>query len=185
MRHLFQVGGMRCASCQAHVAKAVKSVPGVQDAEVNLITGRMTVECDDAPEMPRKIADAVKNAGFTADLIEEAPSAPAAVAEHAFQVGGMRCASGQAHVAKTVKALPGVQAVEVNLVTGRMTVKCDAAPEMPRKIVDAVKNAGFTAELVEEAPKAAPAPETAAPGQPEAKPTAKTAPAGCGGKART
>ena len=90
-----------------------------------------------------------------------------------FQVGGMRCASCQAHVAKAVRAVPGVQEAEVNLVTGRMTVKCDAAPDMPQKIVDAVKSAGFTAELVEEAPKTAPAQETA--GQTEAKP--KKAPA--------
>ena len=167
MKHLFQVGGMRCASCQAHVAKAVKAVPGVQDAEVNLITGRMTVECDDAPDLPQKIIDAVKNAGFTAELVEEAP-APAAFVEHLFQVGGMRCASCQAHVAKAVKALSGVQEAEVNLVTGRMTVKCENAPDMPQKIIDAVKNAGFTAELLEETPKAAPVQENA--GQTEAKP---------------
>ncbi len=170
MRLLFQVGGMRCASCQAHVAKAVKALPGVQAVEVNLITGRMTVECDDAPDMPRKIVDAVKNAGFTAEPVGDAPkSAPAAATvEHAFQVGGMRCASCQAHVAKAVKALPGVQAVEVNLITGRMTVKCDAAPDMPQRIIDAVKNAWFTAELAEEEKKAAPAQETA--GQTDAKP---------------
>ncbi len=159
MRHLFQVGGMRCASCQAHVAKAVKAVPGVLDAEVNLITGRMTVETDDAPDMPQKIEEAVKNAGFTAELVEEAP-APVAVVEHVFQVGGMRCASCQAHVAKAVKAVPGVQSAEVNLITGRMTVKCENAPDMPQKIIDAVKNAGFTAELLEETPKAAPVQET-------------------------
>ena len=52
---------------------------------------------------------------------------------------------------------------EVNLVTGRMTVKCDNAPDMPRKIVDAVKDAGFTAELVEETPAPAPAAGNAAP----------------------
>ena len=78
MRHLFQVGGMRCASCQAHVAKAVKAVPGVQDAEVNLVTGRMTVKCEKAPDMPQKIMDAVKNAGFVAELIEETPKAASA-----------------------------------------------------------------------------------------------------------
>ncbi len=166
MRHVFQVGGMRCASCQAHVAKAVKAVPGVQNAEVNLITGRMTVETDDAPDMPKKIIAAVKNAGFTAEIVEESP-APVFAVEHVFQVGGMRCASCQAHVAKAVRAVPGVQDAEVNLVTGRMTVKCENAPDMPQKIMDAVKNAGFTAELVEKAPKAASAPETA--GQAEAK----------------
>ncbi len=173
MRHLFQVGGMRCASCQAHVAKAVKAVPGVQNVEVNLITGRMTVETDDAPDMPQKIVDAVKNAGFTAEIVEEAP-APVAV-EHLFLVGGMRCASCQAHVAKAVKAVPGVQDAEVNLVTGRMTVKCDNAPDMPQRIVDAVKDAGFTAEQVNEAPAPEAAPEQETAGQ--AKSAPKKAPA--------
>ena len=174
MRHLFQVGGMRCASCQAHVAKAVKAVPGVQNVEVNLVTGRMTVETDDAPDMPGKIVDAVKNAGFTAEIVEETP-APAAAVEHIFQVGGMRCASCQAHVAKAVKAVPGVQDAEVNLVTGRMTVKCDNAPDMPQRIVDAVKNAGFTAEQVNEAPAPEAAPERETAGQ--AKSAPKKAPA--------
>jgi len=169
MRHVFQVGGMRCASCQAHVAKAVRSVPGVQSAEVNLITGRMTVETDDTPDMPRRIVDAVKNAGFTAELVEETP-APAAVVEHVFQVGGMRCASCQAHVAKAVKSVPGVQDAEVNLITGRMTVKCEKAPDMPQRIVDAVKNAGFTAELVAEtSSEAAPVQETAEHAKPAPK----------------
>ena len=68
---------MRCASCQAHVAKAVKAVPGVREAEVNLVTGRMTVKTDDAPEMPRKIVEAVTEAGFSAEQVDEAP-APAA-----------------------------------------------------------------------------------------------------------
>ena len=145
MKHMFQVGGMRCASCQAHVAKAVKAVPGVLDAEVNLVTGRMTAETDDTPEMPQKIIDPVKNAGFTAESLDEAP-VPAAGSEYVFQVGGMRCASCQAHVAKAVKAVPGVLDAEVNLVTGRMTVKAGCGPE---SIIDAVKNAGFTAELVE------------------------------------
>ncbi len=173
MRHLFQVGGMRCASCQAHVAKAVKAVPGVQSVEVNLITGRMTVETDDVPDMPEKVVDAVKNAGFTAELVEEAP-APVVTVERVFQVGGMRCASCQAHVAKAVKAVPGVQSVEVNLVTGRMTVKCDNAPDMPQKVVDAVKNAGFTAELVEETPS--PASEQKTAGQAKSAPKNTPAP---------
>ena len=139
-------------------------------SEVNLVTGRMAVETDDSPDMVKKIVDAVKGAGFTAELVEEAP-APAAVVEHAFQVGGMRCASCQAHVAKAVKAVSGVREAEVNLVTGRMTVKCDRAPDMVQKIVEAVKGAGFTAEPVEEAPA-----PVSAPAEP-AKFEAKKAPA--------
>ena len=168
MKLLFQVGGMRCASCQAHVAKAVKAVPGVKEVEVNLITGRMTVETDDTPDMPGTIIGAVKNAGFTAEPVEaENAPAPAPVVELAFQVGGMRCASCQAHVAKAVKAVPGVKDAEVNLVTGRMTVKCGNEPDMPGTIIGAVKNAGFTADPVEA--ENAPAPEPARPVESAAK----------------
>ena len=74
MKQVFQVGGMRCASCQAHVAKAVKAVPGVESADVNLVTGRMTVDCRDDAEMAQAIVAAVKAAGFTAEPVEEAPA---------------------------------------------------------------------------------------------------------------
>ena len=37
------VGGMTCASCVAHVEKALRAVPGVIDAEVNLATERARV----------------------------------------------------------------------------------------------------------------------------------------------
>ena len=161
---LYQVGGMRCASCQAHVAKAVRAVPGVQEAEVNLVTGRMAVRADDVPGMPMKIADAVKNAGFTAELVEETPASATVASAHVFLVGGMRCASCQAHVAKAVKAVPGVREVEVNLVNGRMTVKATCGPQA---VIDAVKNAGFTAELVEETP--APAASSSGEAAPERK----------------
>ena len=69
---------MRCASCQAHVAKAVKALPGVENVDVNLVTGRMTVEHRPGPDMAKSIVDAVKAAGFTAEPVEDAPApAPA------------------------------------------------------------------------------------------------------------
>ena len=108
MKQIFQVGGMRCASCQAHVAKAVKALPGVEHADVNLITGRMTVEHSGGSDFAQTVVQAVKSAGFTAELVEEAPAPVVATVKSLFQVGGMRCASCQAHVAKAVKALPGM-----------------------------------------------------------------------------
>jgi len=171
MKQIFQVGGMRCASCQAHVAKAVKALPGVEHADVNLITGRMTVDHSGGSDFAQTVVQAVKSAGFTAELVEDAPVAVATV-KSSFQVGGMRCASCQAHVAKAVKALPGVEHADVNLVTGRMTVEHRPGPDMVKSIVDAVKSAGFTAELVEEAP----APAESAADQTKQKPAPKALP---------
>lgn len=45
MKRVFVITGMTCAACAAHVEKAVKKL-GVQNAEVNLLTNRMTVDSD-------------------------------------------------------------------------------------------------------------------------------------------
>ena len=39
----FNVTGMSCAACQAHVEKAVSKVYGVMDVNVNLLANKMTV----------------------------------------------------------------------------------------------------------------------------------------------
>ena len=39
----FDVGGMTCAACQAHVDRAVSKLDGVQSVAVNLLAGSMLV----------------------------------------------------------------------------------------------------------------------------------------------
>lgn len=65
----YSVTGMSCASCSAHVEKAVSKVPGVTGVSVSLLTNSMGVEGTAAPE---KIIEAVKNAGYGAALKTEA-----------------------------------------------------------------------------------------------------------------
>ena len=48
----FDVGGMTCAACQAHVDRAVCSLPGVQEVSVNLLSGSMTVDYDEGRRAP-------------------------------------------------------------------------------------------------------------------------------------
>ena len=40
----YDVTGMSCAACVAHVEKAVRTVDGVADVQVNLLTNSMTVD---------------------------------------------------------------------------------------------------------------------------------------------
>lgn len=63
---------MSCASCVAHVEKALQSVPGVLRASVNLATERAHVEV--SPSTPPAIAQlisAVTKAGYGASLIDD------------------------------------------------------------------------------------------------------------------
>ncbi len=85
----FDVEGMTCASCQAHVERAVRSCPGVSDVTVNLLSGSMTVDFDESATSTDSICTAVDRAGYHAAPVQ-APagthgngSAPAASARAA------------------------------------------------------------------------------------------------------
>ncbi len=58
------VGGMTCASCVARVERALKKVPGVQEATVNLATESARVVFEPGEQMPARLARAVRNAGY-------------------------------------------------------------------------------------------------------------------------
>lgn len=61
----FTVKGMSCAACVAHVEKAVKTINGVQNVSVNLLTNSMTVTLL-KPATVKEICQAVKKAGYEA-----------------------------------------------------------------------------------------------------------------------
>ncbi len=59
---------MHCASCANLITKALKKVPGVDDASVNYSTERASVTYDDARAAETQLLEAVKNRGYTASL---------------------------------------------------------------------------------------------------------------------
>ena len=73
----FNVTGMTCAACSAHVEKAVAKEPGVQSVAVSLLTNSMQVGFE-APATPERICAAVKKAGYGASLKNAAPVKAAA-----------------------------------------------------------------------------------------------------------
>ena len=63
---VFDVQGMTCASCSAHVEKAANSVSGVSEARVNLLKNSMEVDYDGNLDTLKQISDAVHKAGYEA-----------------------------------------------------------------------------------------------------------------------
>ncbi|HIR85444.1 MAG TPA: heavy metal translocating P-type ATPase, partial [Candidatus Galloscillospira excrementavium] len=66
MKQKFNVTGMTCSACSAHVDKAVRKVPGVSEVNVNLLSNSMTVEYDPDKTTPQAIEAAVAEAGYGA-----------------------------------------------------------------------------------------------------------------------
>ena len=62
----FDVIGMTCASCAAHVEKAAASVSGVKEARVNLLKNSMEVDFDGNQKTLQAISAAVSKAGYEA-----------------------------------------------------------------------------------------------------------------------
>src|SRR6187551_1601885 len=70
------VAGMTCASCVGRVERALKKVPGVEDASVNLATESARVRYQPSGDAEARIRRAVRDAGYEPRAQAEADAAP-------------------------------------------------------------------------------------------------------------
>lgn len=100
----FDVGGMTCAACQAHVERAVAKLDGVGDVSVNLLAGSMAVDFDENRLDADAIAQAVDRAGYTAEPVG---SAAAQAAGGQASAAPARMESPTKKLAETARAMRG------------------------------------------------------------------------------
>ena len=78
MKQTFNVTGMTCSACSAHVEKAVSKVEGVVSVSVNLLSNSMQVDYDEAVVLANEIIAAVVASGYGASLPQKAGEKSAA-----------------------------------------------------------------------------------------------------------
>ncbi|WP_246811777.1 heavy metal translocating P-type ATPase [Ensifer sp. ENS11] len=127
---------MTCASCVARVEKAIRAVPGVTSASVNLATERADVRFDGSTKTA-DIVKAIENSGYGA-------------AEESIELAieGMTCASCVARIEKALKAVPGVADASVNLATERASVRLTKGIATVASLEEAVRAAGYDAKRI-------------------------------------
>ena len=64
VKSTLKIQGMTCNHCVMRVAKALKAVPGVQDAQVDLQKGEAVVSYDETKVTMEKLSFAVVEAGY-------------------------------------------------------------------------------------------------------------------------
>ena len=106
------VKGMTCASCVSRVERALKKVPGVSEATVNLASERVAVLHDRRASSIEDLFKAVEDAGYEPR-------------RESLTVGveGMTCASCVRRVETALTKVPGVLSATVNLASERATVE--------------------------------------------------------------
>ena len=74
----FNISGMTCSACSAHVEKAVNKLEGVKTASVNLLANSMVAEFDENILSKKDIIEAVIQSGYGASLPERSGDKTAA-----------------------------------------------------------------------------------------------------------
>ncbi|SDI80493.1 Cu+-exporting ATPase [Pseudomonas flavescens] len=129
------ISGMTCASCAGRVERALRGVPQVSEASVNLASERARVDAP-ADRLPALMA-AVQQAGY------EVPTQTLDLA-----IAGMTCASCAGRVERALSKQPGVLSVSVNLATEQARVQVVAGGDV-RPLLAAVTAAGYSARPVD------------------------------------
>ena len=137
-RLAFRVEGMTCASCVARVERALKKVPGVEEATVNLAAAKASVDVGEGSPGAGALFDAVENAGYhpVAERLD-------------IGVGGMTCAACVGRVERAIGKLPGVLEASVNLTTEKASVTHLPEIVTAARIGEAIEAAGYEARPIE------------------------------------
>lgn len=137
-----RINGMTCAACAQASERAVKKLPGIEEAAVNFATEKLLVKFEDEKLGLAEIKAAVSKAGYEA--VEDQ-----AKKEVTIPVGGMTCASCSAAVERAIRKLPGTASVSVNLATEKALVSYDPALLRLSEIKQAIAKAGYTSLAIE------------------------------------
>jgi Cu+-exporting ATPase len=150
-----KINGMTCAACAQASERAVKKLPGVEEASVNFATEKLLVKFEEGELTVDGIKGAVAKAGYEAVDVGGAPE-PAGVSlsdgtrEATIPVSGMTCASCVKAIERAVSQVPGVSSASVNLATEKATVHYDSTKVRLSEVRAAITKAGYT-PLTEEA----------------------------------
>ena len=129
-----RITGMHCASCAANSESALKGLPGVSQAVVNIATEKATIEYD--PEVLNEAAlkKAVENAGYGV-----------ALAEASLGLIGMHCATCALTIEKALQDADGVIKANVNLASETATILYNPEVTTVPVLRKVVEKAGYQA----------------------------------------
>jgi Cu+-exporting ATPase len=136
------VRGMSCASCVAHVERALAGVPGVSAVAVNLATESARISASNSGAIAlAPLVGAVEQAGY------HVPTRTLRL-----KIVGMSCASCVGRVESALLTHPGVLTAEANLANERASVRIVDGIVGSADLIKAAEAAGYHAVVEDAAP---------------------------------
>ena len=129
------IDGMTCMHCTKRVQVALRQVPGVSRARVNLMENLAMIDYDPEQVSTRQLLSAVKEEGFM--------PGPAKLR---MGVKGLRCASCVSQVEGALSRTPGVVAASLNVATSEVDIEYQPGQVSLDELGQAVADSGY--ELV-------------------------------------
>jgi len=131
-----KIEGMTCAACAKNIERATKKLPGINEANVNFATEKLSVDFDESEVTVQDIQGAIEKAGYKA-LIE--------ASNKTLKIEGMTCAACAKTIEKVTRKLDGVISSDVNVATEKLSIVYEPSKIRVSDIKKAVEKAGYKA----------------------------------------
>ncbi|KAL1293458.1 hypothetical protein HN51_054120 [Arachis hypogaea] len=143
---MFQIGDIKCASCINSVESSIKDLHGVNSIMVSPLDGRAIIKYSPKFITAKNIKEAIEDSGFGVDELQEQEISVCRV-----RIKGMACTSCSESVENALRMIDGVKKATVGLALEEAKVYFDPNLADANKIIEAIEDAGFGAELISSA----------------------------------
>ena len=144
------ITNLECADCARGIEASLRHLDGVLSAELNFSAGTLHVEYDPAQVSRPDIITLIERLGYGV----EGQRRPQVTA---LRLEGLDCADCAAKLEAAIRAVPGVQAAQLNFGAGLLNVTYSGDAAVLAQVRQRVGEAGYSAHLAEPAPAQQPA----------------------------
>jgi len=128
---VLQIGGMTCPHCPPAVENALKSIPGVHDAHVNLVNELANIDFDPIHVKPTDLLRAIRATGYSAGT-----------AKVRIPIKHMHCSSCVVRIELALQRTPGVVSARASLATNAVDIEYQPEQTSFAKLRQAIEWAG-------------------------------------------
>ncbi|KAH1205450.1 Copper-transporting ATPase HMA4 [Glycine soja] len=139
----FQLSDIKCASCVNSVESVVRNLNGVKSIDVSPLDGRAAIKFVPKFVTAKQIKESIEESGFGVKELHEQDIAVCRV-----RIKGMACTSCSESVVNALQMVEGVKKAIVGLALEEAKVHFDPNLINADKIIEAIEDAGFGADLI-------------------------------------